>query len=489
MLPNKNAKREKIKSKLSDTKRSDLGEQFAALHRDLMETDKSMLVIVDGWESSGKGYLLKDLTRELDPKHYEVSVFEESSKDESQHPYLYRFFVKSPKKGQIVFFDRSFYYDLFNNPSIEDENLKHYIEDVSFIEKALSQDDTLILKFFLHQTENEMKKNIKTLEEDDYRHVRLDEKDYNQLEDYSSYYRHFQKILNQTNYNQSPWHVLYVDGKKDTSRKALKLCMDELDNFLKQDTSRFDPKLPELPDNEKKPLDQVDLSLSISDKEYDKQLEELQKRAGDLLYQVYIEKKAVIVVYEGTDAAGKGGNIERLTRYMDPRGYDVATTAAPTKEELSRHYLWRFYRDFPIDGRMTVFDRSWYGRVLVERVEELTPDYRWKEAYEEINQMEHNLDHQDYLVLKYLLIIDKEEQLNRFEARADDPMKQHKLTDEDWRNHEQFETYKEAMNDMIHYTSTEHTSWKIISGTSKKYARIAVLKDFINRVSEYLGSE
>ena len=483
MLPKKQAKREKVSDRLSNQKRSDMGEQLAALHRELIETDKSMLVIVDGWESSGKGYLLKDLTRELDPKHYEVSLFEESSKDESQHPYLYRFITKSPKRGEIVFFDRSFYYDLFNDPSLKEETLQHYIEDISFIEEAISHDDTLVVKLFLHQTKKEMKENISDLEKDDYRHVRLDEKDYHQLKHYDDYYKHFENILKQTNFERSPWHILYVKGKKNTSRKALQLCMDELKNHLSTDLTRSEP---ELTDKNESPLDQVDLSLSISDKAYDKELEDLQKKAGDLLYQVYIENKAIIVVYEGTDAAGKGGNIQRLTRYMDPRGYDVSTTAAPTKEEQSRHYLWRFYRDFPTLGRMTVFDRSWYGRVLVERIEELTPFYRWKEAYGEINQMEHNLDHQGYLVLKYLIIIDKEEQLKRFEARADDPMKEHKITDEDWRNHEQFDAYKEAMIDMINQTSTDHTPWKIVSGTSKKHARIEVLKDFIDCVTSYL---
>lgn len=486
MLPKKKAKRESIPDTLSNKKRSDLGEQLAALHRKLMETDKSMLVIVDGWESSGKGYLLKDLTRELDPKRYEVSVFEESSQDESQHPYLYRFMNKSPKKGDIVFFDRSFYYDLFNNPSVTGDTLAHYIEDISFIEKALTDDDTIVMKFFLHQTKEEMKENIKKLENDDYRHVRLDENDYNQLNHYDDYYQHFQKVMKQTHFDQSPWHVLYVKGKKNTSRKALQQCIDELDNHLSKDLTRSDP---ELKGKRNTPLDQVDLTHAMSDKVYDKELEDLQKKAGDLLYQVYIENKAVIVVYEGTDAAGKGGNIQRLTRYMDPRGYDVSTTAAPSKEEQSRHYLWRFYRDFPTLGRMTVFDRSWYGRILVERIEDLTPSYRWKEAYKEINQMEHNLAHQGYLVLKYLIIIDKDEQLKRFEARADDPMKEHKLTDEDWRNHEQFDAYKEAMTDMINQTSTDHTPWKIVSGTSKKYARVEVLKDFIARVTRYLDKE
>ena len=258
------------------------------------------------------------------------------------------------------------------------------------------------------------------MEEDPYAHVRLDEKDYRQFMHYNKYYDHFTEVLEKTNYEKTPWDILFVDGKKDTSRKALTICVERLEEFIEKDTTRDDPHLPIL-DEAVLPLAQVNLTEDISDEEYDERLEDLQQRAGDLMYQVYLENKAVIVAYEGTDAAGKGGNIERLTRYIDPRSFDVATVSGPTKHELSHHYLWRFYRDFPVDGRMTIFDRSWYGRVLVERIEELTPSYRWKEAYGEINQMEHNLVHEGYLILKYLIIIDKEEQLERFEARAEDP--------------------------------------------------------------------
>lgn len=490
MLPKVKDYRDEIDKELSDTKRSDLGEDFARLQRALKETNKSMLVIVDGWESSGKGYLLKDLTRELDPKYYEVSVFENATEEEGSHPYLYRFFMRSPYRGQMAFFDRSFYYELLNNPEIKDARLEHLIKDIQFVEKALANDDTLIVKFFLHQTKGEMEDNIKKLEEDDYKHVRLSDQDYNQLDDYEKYYTHFEKVLEQTDHALAPWNILYVDGKKDTSRKALNICIEQLELFLNTETSREEPELPLLPEAEENlPLAQVDLTKKVADEEYDKQLEELQERAGDLLYQAYIENKPIIIAYEGTDAAGKGGNIERLTRYMDPRGYDVATVSSPTKHELAHHYLWRFYRDFPTFGRLTIFDRSWYGRVLVERVENLTPAYRWKEAYSEINQMEHNLKHDGYLVLKYLLIIDKEEQLERFEARAEDPDKQHKLTDEDWRNHKQFDAYKQAMNEMVYYTSTEETPWKIISGQDKNHARIEVLKDFIDRVGRFFDEE
>jgi polyphosphate:AMP phosphotransferase len=490
MLPNKDEWREELSETIADKKRSELGEDFARLQRDLKETKKSMLVIVDGWESSGKGYLLKDLTRELDPKYYEVSVFETASTEENQHPYLYRFFMREPAAGHIAFFDRSFYYELLHDAELNEQELAHYIDDIQFVEEALADNDTLIVKFFLHQTHGEMKTNINQLEEDEYRHVRLSEKDFKQLENYDVFYEHFNNVLKQTDDQLAPWNILFIDGQKNASRKALEICINQLDLFLQTDTTRKEPKLPPISKNEADlPLAEVDLTKEISEKAYDEQLDDLQRQAGDLLYQVYIENKAVIVAYEGTDAAGKGGNIERLTRQMDPRGYDVATVSSPTKHEAAHHHLWRFYRDFPTDGRMTIFDRSWYGRVLVERVEELTPAYRWQEAYHEINQMEHNLVQQDYLILKYLLIIDKEEQLERFEARAEDPDKQHKLTDEDWRNHEQFDAYKQAMNEMVEYTSTKEAPWKIISGQDKKHARIEVLKDFINRVSNYLKEE
>ena len=488
MLPDKNAYREEIPHDISDRKRSKIGEDFARLQRELKETNKSMLVIVDGWESSGKGMVLKDLTRELDPKYYEVSVFESPTDDDSSHPYLYRFFMKAPYEGQISFFDRSFYHDILDDADLEGSKLTHLIDDVRFVEQALADDDTLIIKFFLHQTREEMMENILKLEENPYQQARLDEKDYRQFMHYNKYYDHFTKVLKKTDYPKTPWDILYVDGRKDTSRVALTICVERLELFLAADTTREEPHLSTLTDSQL-PLSQVDFTANISDDEYDERLENLQRRAGDLMYQVYLENKAVIVAYEGTDAAGKGGNIERLTRHIDPRAFDVATTSGPTKHELAHHYLWRFYRDFPILGRMTIFDRSWYGRVLVERIEELTPTYRWKEAYAEINQMEHNLVHEGYLILKYLIIINKNEQLERFEDRAEDPDKQHKLTDEDWRNHEQFDAYKEAMDEMVVYTSTNDAPWKVVSGMSKKYARIVVLEDFIKRVSEYLEKE
>lgn len=305
MLPKKPSYREEIPKDISGRKRSEIGEDFARLQRALNKTKKSMLVIVDGWESSGKGMLLKDLTRELDPKYYEVSVFESPTEVDSTHPYLYRFFMKAPYEGQISFFDRSFYHDILDNADLEGDKLAHLVEDVQFVEQALADDDTLIIKFFLHQTREELMENILELEGDQYQQARLDEKDYRQFMHYNKYYDHFTKVLEKTNYSKTPWDILYVDGKKDTSRKALTICVERLEMFLEANTIRDEPDLPMVEEGAL-PLSQVDLTTSISDDEYDERLENLQKRAGDLMYQVYLENKAVIIAYEGTDAAGKG---------------------------------------------------------------------------------------------------------------------------------------------------------------------------------------
>lgn len=482
-------KRQTIPESLVNQKRSDLGQYFAKLHRQLQQTKKSMLIIVEGWESSGKGFLLKDLTRELDPRYFKVRLYEEATPRESKYPYLRRFFLNSPQHGQIMFFNHSYYFNLLTNPDCPPEERAHLLADIKFIEEALHNDDTLVLKFFLHQSRSELANNIQALEKDPYRHVRLTELDYQQLKNYHHMFEHFNDVLKATNSADTPWHILHFEGQEHTSRYALQACIEALQEHLETDLRRPEMTLNPLPSELELPLSAVDLTKAMNSDEYNSQLEKLQKRAGDLLYQTYIEGKHVIVVYEGTDAAGKGGNIQRLTRFMDPRGYDVSTVAAPSQLENSHHYLWRFYRDFPYQGRMTIFDRSWYGRVLVERVEGFTPKYRWQEAYHEINQLEQDLALEGVLVLKYFIVIDKAEQKKRFEARAADPEKIYKLTDEDWRNHEKFDYYTHAMNEMLVRTSTEAAPWLVVPGTDKQYARIMVIKDFIARMEAYLDGE
>jgi polyphosphate:AMP phosphotransferase len=471
---------------LSGTKRSELGSGLAALQRKLVNSDSSMLIIVDGWESSGKGHILKDLTRELDPRYFEVSVFDDAMDDNADHPFLWRFARDLPGKGRIAFFDRSFYSELMNDLKVKDERLEHHLGYISFLERMLVADNTIVLKLFLHHSEKTMEKRIEKLKEDPYRKFLITKDDEKQLKKYTKYLNHFDKIMEATNFEESPWHVISSEDLKDASREAISIASSTLKSHLDQTEKK--PPVPIRSGLKEKPLAKVDLKAAITEEEYEAQLEKLQEEAGELVYEMWLKKIPCVLVFEGTDAAGKGGAISRLTRLIDPRSYDVATTAAPTENESRYNYLWRFYQTLPIKGKMTIYDRSWYGRVLVERVEGFTPEHRWAAAYEEINEMEHNLVDDGLLIIKFLIVIDKEEQKQRFKDRESDPEKIYKLTDEDWRNHEKFEQYEEAMNEMVARTDTKDSPWVIVEGTQKEYARIKVLKEFISRGRAFISS-
>jgi polyphosphate kinase 2 (PPK2 family) len=220
----------------------------------------------------------------------------------------------------------------------------------------------------------------------------------------------------------------------------------------------------------------VDLSLSLERDEYDEQLDTLQERLFQLEHELYVARIPAVIVYEGQDAGGKGGNIKRLTRGLDPRGYEVVPIAAPTAEELSHHYLWRFWKQIPKAGHITIFDRSWYGRVLVERVEGFCTGDEWKRAYREINEFERQLADFGTVVVKFWIQIDRKEQLKRFRARETTAHKQWKITDEDWRNRRKWRKYNVAVVDMLRRTSTTYAPWTILEGNCKLHARIKALR-------------
>jgi polyphosphate kinase 2 (PPK2 family) len=192
------------------------------------------------------------------------------------------------------------------------------------------------------------------------------------------------------------------------------------------------------------------------------------------------------MVYCGWDAAGKGGCIKRLLQGVDPRSFTVVPIAAPTKLELSHHYLWRFWKELPPRGKITIFDRSWYGRVLVERVERLCSNDEWQRAYDEMNAMERHLTDFGAVVIKFWLHIDQDTQLERFQAREENPFKQWKITDEDWRNREKFPKYEQAVNEMVHLTSTPYAPWNLIASNCKMHARIQTLDTFIEAINSVL---
>jgi polyphosphate kinase 2 (PPK2 family) len=233
-------------------------------------------------------------------------------------------------------------------------------------------------------------------------------------------------------------------------------------------------------------LEKVDLSQSLTREEYKRQLVRHQVRLGQLGYQVYVQKRPVIIVYEGWDAGGKGGNIKRVTEALDPRGYVVHPIAAPAGEDKTHHYLWRFWRRLPEKGQIAIFDRSWYGRVMVERIEGFCTEEEWKRAFREINQFERKLVDFGIIMIKFWIHISQEEQLARFEGRKHTAYKAWKLTDEDWRNRAKWEAYLEAVEDMLLKTSTITAPWTIVEGNSKLYARVKALKTVVEALERGL---
>ncbi|WP_423190051.1 phosphate:AMP phosphotransferase [Alkalibacterium sp. f15] len=478
-----------FKNPYSSFKTKELGERLSRAQRLIVNLGIPVLIIVDGWESSGKGYVIKDLVKELNPKHFKVSVFENPTEEERNRPFLWRFWDKIPGYGDIAIYDRSFYFKLFNDVSLNGEELEKDIKDISSIEKQLLDDKAIIIKFFLHQKETTQQQRIDELKDDEFRSFLISKRDEDQYDHYDEYLEHFDNILEKSDFTFSKWHVVSSEDKKDASDKVLGMTIDlihqGIDRIMGMQKSGSRKELRDyLP--QEKPLDELKLDLKLDDEEYDKLKDELQLEAQELAFQLYTKGIPTVLVFEGVDAAGKGGAIERLTREMDPRGYEVVTTSAPSVLESNHHYLWRFYKNFPKKGDMKIFDRSWYGRVMVERVEGLAEIEEWDRAYAEINQMEKHLHNFGTLVLKFFIYIDKDEQLARFKERETEPDKIYKLTDEDWRNREKWDDHIEAMNEMLVRTNTEYAPWIIVEGQQKKYARIKVLKAFVEQARKIL---
>lgn len=473
-----------IDDEMMDMKVSELGELLGTLQRRLKDTDRSLLIVLSGWEATGKGQILNDMVREMDPRYFHLAQFGDATEVDKKHPMLWRFFQSFPTHGQIVIFDHSYYRELMRHPDMNDVDYMHAIRDISFLERLLTDDGCLIVKIFLDQSKENMSANLEKISNDQNRRCMIDDFDHYEYKHYDKFRRHFERMINDTSSLECPWRIIEVDNNKRTSQQVLVTLLHTLEWHLDRPVRTCAHPLPPAITC---PLDHVDLSKSIPEEVYRAELRPLQKKASDLLYQLYMNRIPSIVVFEGTDASGKGGCIKRLTRLMDPRSYQVATTAAPTKFELSHHYLWRFYQTFPTPGHLTIYDRSWYGRVMVERIEGFTRMARWQEAYSEINDMEQSLVEDGYLLVKFLLVIDKEEQLARFKARETTPGKSYKITDEDWRNYDKFDDYVDAMNDMVVRTSTIHAPWTIIPSMNKQYARIEVLKQFIDAATKALA--
>ncbi|MBG6292044.1 polyphosphate:AMP phosphotransferase [Pseudomonas nitroreducens] len=453
-----------------------------------------VIILINGIEGAGKGETVKLLNEWMDPRLIRVESFLQPTDEELSRPPQWRFWRRLPPKGTTGIFFGNWYSQMLYarvTGEIKDSQLDGLINDAERFERMYSDEGALIFKFWFHLSKKQLKERLKTLENDPTRSWQLSEIDWKQSEVYDKFVRYGERVLRRTSRDYAPWYVVEGSDERYRSLTVGRTILESLQAALKR-KDRPTPQPHAAPlvsslDN-KGLLDALDLSLSLDKDQYKEHLAKQQARLATLMRDKRFRSHSLIAVFEGNDAAGKGGAIRRVTDALDPRQYRIVPIAAPTEEERAQPYLWRFWRHIPGRRQFTIFDRSWYGRVLVERVEGFASDADWLRAYAEINDFEEQLTNYGIVLVKFWLSIDQQTQLERFKERESIPFKRFKITEEDWRNRDKWDQYVDAVGDMVDRTSTEIALWTLIEANDKRYARVKVLKTINDALEAAYGS-
>ena len=467
-----------------------LEQEFSFLQRRCRELNIPVLIVFEGYRGSGRGAMINRVIQPLDPRGYTVSCITAPTLDEQMRPFLWRFWMRIPSEQCIAIFDRSWYWNVLDEcilGKLDKAGLSRAYKEVITFEEQLNDSNVVIFKFFLEISEQDQEVRLEKLRNNPLTAWRTSDNTPFRHYDYNEYKEAAKAMITATDLPSSPWKVLNTDHVPSATAAILSYLVDVLRNNTEElvNSSPTTASLPEraLPSFDRAPnLESVDLSKRLKKNTYRQLLAQHQKRVSELHHKIHKLRIPVVIVYEGWDASGKGGSIRRLTQEMDPRGYKVVPTSAPNETEKIHHYLWRFYKRFPRAGHVTIFDRSWYGRVLVERVEGFCEKTNWQRAYGEINTMEEIFSNFGTVVVKFWIHIDKQEQERRFKNREATPFKRWKMTDEDWRNREEWDSYEQAVNEMFLRTHPPHAPWIAVEGNCKRHARIKTLEVVIKAI-------
>lgn len=446
----------------------------------IKEAKLPVLVLLEGWSAAGKGSVIGRLIKNIDPRFFRVAAMARPTEEDLRRPFLYRFMKDIPGAGSFAFYDGGWIEQTtteFLRGQLDEQDYAARLESIQRFERQLTDNGYLVMKFFLHIDREEQERRLDTLRADKDTAWRATDFDLWQNTHYKKCRKVFDHALAMTNTPAAPWYILDASDPKWTELQALETLVQGIHLAL-QNQAKSVPLLPNTFPLVTMPLlSQVTLEgKTLEEEDYRRQLKALQKQLGELHNRLYRRRVPVVIAYEGWDAAGKGGNIKRLTEALDPRGYEVHPIASPEPYAKARHYLWRFWTRLPKDGHIAIFDRTWYGRVMVERLEGFCSENDWQRAYNEINEFERELTDWGAVVIKFWVQIDKQTQLLRFNERQNDPAKQWKITEEDWRNREKWDAYETAVNEMLQKTSTANAPWHILESVDKKYARIKALQ-------------
>lgn len=469
-----------------------LREQMLDMQYKLMQAGFSVILVIAGDDRSGRHETINVLHEWMDPRFLEANAYGPPTEEEMARPFFWRYWRDLPPKGRIGIYLRdwaTFSIAQRMDRVIDDNRMEQRIYFINRFEKALVQDGTLIVKCWLHLPKDELKARLKKHEKNPEKFWRISAGDERILKKYKSLSTLTEKVLRLTNTAEAPWHIIESTDDNYRNIKVGEVLLQAINNRFAstQASDRRKPVTPQTSNgNTLTILDKVDLSASLSAADYERKLAKWQSKCARLFSAAQQKGLSNVLVFEGWDAAGKGGAIRRITATLDAGFYRVVPISAPSDEALARHYLWRFWRHLPRQGGTVIFDRSWYGRVLVERVEGLAQPSEWQRAYYEINDFEEQMKTHGVVLNKFWLHIDPDEQLRRFKEREATPHKRFKIGPEDYRNRERWDDYEVAANEMIKYTSTEYAPWHLIAANCKRHGRIEVLRKMASSLEEAL---
>ena len=482
-----------------DIDKATFEEQLQQLRTDLLNAQFELLeakalptiLLFGGMEGTGVVDALTSASTVLDARHVIASAFDKPTGEESERPRMWRYWQALPPKGELGVYIGAWYsmpLTAYITGKAGSAEFERELERVKRFESMLASQGALILKFWLHISKDEQKKRLGKLIKSARTSWRVEEHPWGGSKRYKEVKLAAEQMMHVTGTDTAPWitvnaanhhyRQLYI---ATTILNAINARLSQIDTPAPAKAAVSPPAI-----NSQTVLTKLDLSLQLEKPDYKQQLAKYQDRLNDLLSKKKFKKRSLVIVFEGNDAAGKGGAIRRVTQFMDPRRYRVNQFAAPTDEEKGHPYLWRFWRRLPRHGDIALFDRSWYGRVLVERVEGFCSEADWRRAYGEINDFESDMTEAGAIVIKFWLAIDKDEQERRFKAREETGYKRYKITDEDWRNREKWDEYASAVCDMVDLTSTSIAPWTLVEANNKYHARVKVLKTICRRLEESL---
>jgi polyphosphate:AMP phosphotransferase len=469
----------------------DLRVQLVNAQYDLREADFPFILVVAGDDWITVDDILDGLGEWMDGRYIDVHAMGPPDEEERERPRFWRYWRRLPGDGQMAAFADAWGMAAVRerlSGELDEHDFEHRLAQISSFEGDQAADGALLIKLWLHVPRAVLSKRLKRAKKDPKRAWRVGPATREILDRWDEAMSAAQRLIEVTDGADRPWHVIEAADRRTATFRTAETILTALRGRL--DAPKPDPRPAPMvtvaPERGASVLSTVDLTKSLSREEYKKRLEKRQRKLFELTQEAKQEGVSTILAFEGWDAAGKGGVIRRITRATDSRSSRTIPVAAPNDEEDARHYLWRFWRQLPRAGRLLIFDRSWYGRVLVERVEGFAREDEWRRAYSEINDFEEQLCEFGMVVLKFWLHIDPEEQLARFEAREQTPYKKYKITNEDYRNREKWGHYEAAVDEMVERTSTSHAPWHLIPSNDKRYARVATLETICDALEKRL---